>query len=133
MECSLNRSLEFLSEILHDLQLEVHYNSSLIVSRPTSIFFYDILAGEDYRIDAITEVNLHPEQKRRAFYVQLIDDQLPEESESLELQLSIEGDQPRITIGQDTTTVNIEDNDGGYKYHTIMNLLLVCKNILWFA
>ncbi len=71
-----------------------------------------IFIGEDYNLFARTEINFPPEEERMAFSLQLLDDQLPEETESFQLLLVTEDDQSNISFSLTTTTVNIVDNDG---------------------
>jgi len=73
------------------------------------LYCYSI--GEDFTADSVNELNFLPTEERKGFYFQVLDDSVPEESESFELELSTSGDQPRVTIGLDTTTVIIVDND----------------------
>ncbi len=68
--------------------------------------------GEDYNVLARTEVSFPPDKERMAFSLQLLDDQLPEETESFQLLLVTEDDQSNISFSLTTTTVNIVDNDG---------------------
>ncbi len=74
--------------------------------------FNFLCIGEDYRLLASTELNFPPNEERMPFGVQFLDDQLPEEVETFELELVTEDDHTNISFSLSTTSVNIIDNDG---------------------
>lgn len=72
----------------------------------------DFSTGEDYILLEKTEVNFPPSENRIAFSVQMLNDLIPEESETFELHLAAETKESRISITLNHTTISIVDNDG---------------------
>ena len=71
-----------------------------------------ITDGSDYREESTT-VTFEPNENRKCFEIEILNDQLDEGTESFSVEIvSVPSDSGTIIASPDTTIISIEDDDG---------------------